>query len=282
MQRRAFVARHRRERRLGIETLAGKDHAGADRRAACSTPKHHAEAMIQRHRNAQTIFGGERHRFRRIARIVDDVEMGERRALGRAGGTAGELDIDGVVRIERGGKPVQAAAMARTGQRQQLREQARAAGMRSIVKHDDVLELRQLRRLQSACFAIDLRRDRAQHLDIVARAMPARHDQRFAADLVERVFELGRAIGRIDVDQNGADARGAELGVKPLGAIWRPDADPVAAPDAERQAARRRRRSSARANRTRTAKVRSRRRSRRYDRHAWRTPDPAIAEWSCI
>ena len=186
----AFVARHRRERRLSIETLAGENHAGADRGAG-EHAQHHAETMIKRHRNAQTILGGERHRLRRIARVVDDVEMGERRPFGRSGRAAGELDIDGVVRIECGGKPVQAAAVARTGQRQQLREQARAAGMRSIVEHDDVFELRQLRRLQRACFAIDLRRHRAQHLDIVARAMPARHDQRFAADLVERVFELG-------------------------------------------------------------------------------------------
>ena len=78
--------------------------------------------------------------------------------------------------------------------------------MRSIVEHNDVLELRQFRRLQRGLLRGRLRHHGAQHLDIVARAMAARHDQRFATDFVERVLELGRAIGRIDVDQNGADA----------------------------------------------------------------------------
>src|SRR5215472_3577578 len=67
--------------------------------------------------------------------------------------------------------------------------------------------------------------------------MAARHDQRLASDFIDRVFEFGRAIGRIDVDQNGADAGGAELGVKPFGAIGCPDTDPVATSDAERQQA---------------------------------------------
>ena len=117
----AFVARHRRERRLSIETLAGENHAGADSGAG-EHAQHHAEAMIQRHRDAQTILGEERHGLRRVACVVDDVEMGERRPFGRPSRTTGELDVDGVVRIECGGKSIQPAAMARTGKRHQLRE----------------------------------------------------------------------------------------------------------------------------------------------------------------
>ncbi len=161
--------------------------------------------------------------------------MRERRALRQSGGAAGELDIDRIVGIERSGKAIQTAALSGSGERQQRRERPGGAWQRAIIEHYDVLEMRQPRRAQRRGVRGDFRRQRTQHVDVVARFVARRHYQRLAGDLVERVLELGRAISRVDIDQDRADARGAELHVEPLGAIGCPDADPIAAADPERQ-----------------------------------------------
>ena len=97
---------------------------------------------------------------------------------------------------------------------------------------------RQPLRLQSAGrAAVDLRRELAQHADIVAGLERVGGDQRLAADLVERVFELGQPIGRVDVDQDQAGLGGGELGHHPFGVVRRPDADAVARREPERQQA---------------------------------------------
>ena len=76
--------------------------------------------------------------------------------------------------------------------------------------------------------------------EIVAGLEPRRGDQRDAADLVQRVFELGEAIGRVDVDQDQPGLGGRELGDDPFGVVRRPDADALAAASARARAARRR------------------------------------------
>jgi hypothetical protein len=79
--------------------------------------QHHAEAVVQRHRDAQPVVLGEAHGLGDEARVVDDVVVRQRGALGVAGGAAGELDVDGVVarqpcaqRVERGAVARSAAA----------------------------------------------------------------------------------------------------------------------------------------------------------------------------
>ena len=81
----------------------------------------------------------------------------------------------------------------------------------------------------------ELGRELAQHADIVRRLEPLGKDERFAADFVQRVFELGDPIGRIDIDQDQAGFGGGELGEHPLAVVGRPDADAVAGLEAERE-----------------------------------------------
>ena len=50
-------------------------------------------------------------------------------------------------------------------------------------------------------------------------------------DWLERVGELVGAVRRVDVDQDRADLRGGVLRDRPLGAVRRPHADPVALAD---------------------------------------------------
>ena len=71
-------------------------------------------------------------------------------------------------------------------------------------------------------------RQRVDHADIVAGLEARRGDQRLAADLVQRVFDLGQAVGGVDVDQDQPGLGGGVLGDDPLGVVRRPDADAIA------------------------------------------------------
>ena len=76
-----------------------------------------------------------------------------------------------------------------------------------------------------------------QHGQIVAGLEAGGGDQGAAADLVQRVFQLVGAVGRVDVDQDQAGLGGGELRHHPLRVVGRPDADPVAGLEAQRQQA---------------------------------------------
>ena len=122
--------------------------------------------------------------------------------------------------------------------------EAQRSGGVAFADLDDDLELRQPRGGKLAGHAAaEFRRQRVDHADVVAGLERGRGDERAAADLVERVFQLGQPIGRVDVDQHEAGLGGGELGDDPLGIVGRPDADAVARlePSASRPAARRRR-----------------------------------------
>ena len=92
------------------------------------------------------------------------------------------------------------------------------------------------RRLPGAAVG-QLGRQLAQHAEIVAGLEPRRGDQRRAAGLVQRVFEFGQPIGRVDVDEDQPGLGGGELGHDPFGVVRRPDADALAAFEAERDQA---------------------------------------------
>src|SRR5262249_11840135 len=62
---------------------------------------------------------------------------------------------------------------------------------------------------------------------------PIGQEQRSDVGLLEDVCEFMGAVGRVDVDQNGADVCGGELGQDPLRPVGGPNAEVVAALDAE-------------------------------------------------
>ena len=185
--------------------------------------------------------------------------------FGDAGRSARELDVDRVVGIERAGQRVEPRALRRAGEREQPAVRQAARRHRLVAEQDDVLELGQADAVEHLARALemDLGRDLAEHAEIVAALEAARHDERAAADLGERVLELGRAIRRIDVDQDEADPRRRELGDEPLVPVRRPDADAVAAPQAEREQARGHLVGALLAGRTTTGAASRRRRSPR-------------------
>jgi hypothetical protein len=74
----------------------------------------------------------------------------------------------------------------------------------------------------------DFRHQRQQHRRVVAGFERRRCHQCRAFHLVQRVIELGDAIGRVDGDQNEPGLGGGELGDHPFGVVRRPDADAIA------------------------------------------------------
>src|ERR1700691_3247700 len=96
-------------------------------------------------------------------------------------------------------------------------------------------------RRQARCFELARRRvaklgrKLTQDGNIVGGLEALGEDERLATDFVERVFKLGSAIGRIDIDQDEARFGGGELREYPFVVVWRPDADAVAWLEIERQ-----------------------------------------------
>ena len=68
------------QRRQRIEALAGIDHRRAVGDAG-EVAEHHAEAVIERHRDAEPVVLGEAHRLADEVAVVEDVVVGQRRAL---------------------------------------------------------------------------------------------------------------------------------------------------------------------------------------------------------
>src|SRR5438093_112079 len=72
-----------------------------------------------------------------------------------------------------------------------------------------------------------------QQGEVVGLAEALGHQEQFHARLIERVFEFRRLVGRVDVDEDRADAGRGVLHDDPLVAVRRPDADALALGDAE-------------------------------------------------
>ena len=137
----ASLGLHRLQRRHGIESFGRAHHAGAVGDAG-EVAQHHAEAMIIGHRNAQAIVGREAHGLADEIAVVQDVVVGQRRALGRAGGSRGELDVDRVVELKR---RLEGHEFGALGRRRGLGDLIEIEHARRLVRAeaDDELELRQ-------------------------------------------------------------------------------------------------------------------------------------------
>ena len=154
--------------------------------------------------------------------------MGQRGTLRQPGGAGGELDVDRLVELQNAGQFRQARPLRGAAHVVHAVERDRAR--RGIAADlDDDAQRRQLRRVQMAWTRVpQFRRQRVDHADIVAGLERCRGDQRAAADLVQRVFQLRQPVGRVDVHQDQPGLRGGELRDHPFGIVRRPDADALA------------------------------------------------------
>ena len=225
----------------GLEGFARKHHGGA-RGHAGQHRQHHAKAVVQRHGNAQAVVLGEIHRLGDEARVVHHVVVRERGALGVAGGAAGELDVDGVMARQACAQSVQRWRIDAGTALRQHAGVVEHAGRVFVAQADHHLQRRQARRLQRSRRATgQLGRQALQHLQVFGTFELLGGDDGTAARKIERVFQLGHAVGRVDVDQHQPGARRGKLRHQPLGAVGRPDAYAVAHAQAQGNKARRQR-----------------------------------------
>ena len=163
------------------------------------------------------------------AAVVDHVVVAEFSALGRAGGSAGVLDVDGVVGPEAGFAGTQLGGRDALALGEHFAP-AQHAGGRIASDVDDLAEIGQV-------FGLQLARDRgvelgsklAQGIDVVAVAEGVLHHKSLAAGLLEDKSQFVGAEAEIEVDEHDAGLGGGELHQHPLRDVGGPDADTVAA-----------------------------------------------------
>jgi len=190
--------------------------------------QHHAEAVVERHRDADAI-------GRRVAAaladeesVIEDVVVRERRTLGEAGGARGILDVDRFVELRRGKPRFQLVFAHAVGEIEHVvpAKRARQRRVRRFFseEHDAA---------QCGQSVANL----AQDFDVLAGFVAHLGQEYGDPALFQRIRRFGGAIGGIDVDQDRADLRRGELGHDPLERVGRPDAHPIAVVHAERHQA---------------------------------------------
>ena len=178
---------------------------------------------------------GEAHAVGDDPGVVDDVVVGQRRALGRAGGAGGELDVDRIVGVEGARHRFEAQRLRRTPELPHVAEPEHSRpGVVAHRNHDP--QVRQPGRREPPGLAVfELRRQSANHVEVSGGLESFGRDQRPASDRVQGVLQLARPVGRVDVDEHRAEPGGGELGQDPFEPVGRPDPDAVALLEPERE-----------------------------------------------
>ncbi len=234
VQGRAALRLDRLQRGQRVEPLARKHHLRAIGHGR-EVPQHHAETVIERHRNAERILRCQPHRTGGRNRVVEDAPVAQRRPLRPTRRSRRELDVDRVLGLQRDTDGVEPRLRPRPAPRHHIVEGERARHRIGTELHH-AAQFRQLCAAQLSGTRLgQFGRQFAQLGQIVAVAESRRGDQRADAGVPERVFQLPRLVGGIDVDQDRPDPRRRELRQKPLGPVGRPDADSIAPVDTDRQ-----------------------------------------------
>ncbi|MNH06677.1 hypothetical protein D3C79_660530 [compost metagenome] len=218
---------HGAQGEFGVKSVVGVDHGAAVGDAA-EVGHDHAEAMVQRHRDHHTVAGCQAKAFTHHETVVEDVVVTERGTFGRTGGAGGVLDVHRLVEL-------QALLTGCAGLNRRLPcplgqcVPGQEAGRRVGGQADDTTQLGQAFTGQlTRPGAGKLRHQRLHHGVVIRRLEGFSADQPAAAGLAQHVFQLTHTVGRVDVDQDGADLGTGQLQDAPLGAVGRPDANTVA------------------------------------------------------
>ena len=169
---------------------------------------HHAEAVIEGHRDGYPVGVGIGEEFPHQVAVVADVAVREGRTLRETRCARGVLDVDRVVWFE--------CRRAFCDSRQLVVRRLR----------DQLLPCRRL----EADHLTQLRRRRTcsvEHALVVGVLVPLCCEDDAGSRLRQRIVEFVLPVRRVEVDENGTDLRRGVLGDHPLGAIGRPESDAV-------------------------------------------------------
>ena len=203
------------ERGRGVERLGGRDQASA-RAGAGEVAQDHPEAVVERHGDAHPVRLGVAQPQGGEPGVVEDVAMGQARALGVARGARGVLDVDDVVERQAGLDGLHVAL----GHAPALVEQSRPIAVEA----------------QQAAGRLGFVQDRGVGPALEAVGVQQQRHARLPQD----EGQLAGPVGRVDVHEDRPDAGRGVLRHHPLGAVAGPDADAVAGPGPPRQQAARR------------------------------------------
>src|SRR5690554_6300533 len=217
---------------FGVKAFARVDHGGAVGNAA-QVAHHHAEAVVQGHGDNQAVVLGQALAFSHKVAVVEDVVVGEGGAFGVAGGAGGELDVDGVIKLQLALAFAEIGFGNVTGKTDEFFPGPHAFVF-VFVHVDDGAQVWQVIGFEFAGgAAFQLWRQLVDHFPVVGGFEAVCGDQGGYAGQVEGVLQFVHAVGRVDVHQDGADFGGGKLGNGPLIPVGGPDADAVAAFDAD-------------------------------------------------
>src|SRR5690606_33342208 len=94
-----FFLMHGLQYGFGVKAFARVDHGGAVGDAT-QVAHHHAEAVVQRHGDDQPVVLGQALAFTHKVAVVQDVVVGEGGAFRVTSGAGGELNVDGVIKLQ--------------------------------------------------------------------------------------------------------------------------------------------------------------------------------------
>jgi hypothetical protein len=217
--------------RQRLEGFGRIDHGGAVGEAA-QVAHHHAEAVVERHRDAHPVARPQADRLADEEAVVEDVVVRQVAPLGLPVVPEVNWMLIGSSNCRRSPSSASSASSSRRAGEQVAEVEHAGAALGAQADHD--LQAGQAMGAQQAGFAVgQLGRQVGQHRQVVAALEGRRQDQRPAADLVEGVFEFAAAIGRVDVDQHQPGLGGGELGQRPFVVVLRPEPDPLAGRQAQ-------------------------------------------------
>ncbi len=223
------------ERGQRVEVFRRNHHRRTVRHAHHDA-QHHAEAVEERHRDAQLILAGKAHALADQQAVVHKIVMAQQRALGRAGGARGVLNVDGVVKFQGRGAGRQGVGGNALAHLEQVVPGHHAGGRGRVSDKNQIAQVRQLGRLErprrAAC---GLRADLEKDGRVVTLAEPPRQQESRTFRLLKGVFNLHGAVSGVKVHQDGADFGYGELRDHPLGVVGGPDSHPLALLDAQTQ-----------------------------------------------
>ena len=158
--------------------------------------------------------------------VVENIVVGQRGTLGQTGGAGGELDVDRLVELQdrcEVPQPLTRVFVAEMG------DLVEGEGARRITADlDHRAQTGQPLGMQPpGAGDREFGCERVDHPDVIAGLEPRGGDQRRAADLVQRILDLGQAVGGVDIDEYEPGLGSGELGDDPFRVIGRPDADAI-------------------------------------------------------
>ena len=190
--------------------------------------EHHPEAVVERDRDAEPVFLGEAHALADDEPVVENVVVGQDDTFREPRGAARVLNVDGVVKRERLA-PLDQLVHGDLVRLFQELVPGEHAVVGDIPEEYRVFKERELlARDPAGLCLVRLGTGLVEHPHVVRGLEPALDDERLDLGLLEHVLEFVGAVGRVEVDHDGAYLGGRKLDDYPFGIVHCPDTDPVA------------------------------------------------------